>query len=85
VWIEYDATAHRLSVYVASAGEARPATAVLEKRLSLAGQRTAEKAPQPRWNLTVDRFDSSGGDIRKKGTSWWVILLAVLGSVAATA
>ncbi|CAD6261430.1 unnamed protein product [Miscanthus lutarioriparius] len=99
VWIEYDAAGHRLSVYVAGAGEARPAVALLDARLGLAGQRTTEKAMVGffastiqdilvgvrGWNLTVDRFDSSGGGGRKKGAAWWVILLAVLGSVAATA
>ncbi|CAD6264355.1 unnamed protein product [Miscanthus lutarioriparius] len=73
---------------------ARPATALLDKRIvGLAGQRTTGKAMVGffastiqgilvgvrDWNLTVDRFDSSKGDGRNKGTSWWMILLAVLG------
>ncbi|KAG0524903.1 hypothetical protein BDA96_06G008500 [Sorghum bicolor] len=101
VWIEYDAGVHRLSVYVAGAGDARPATALLDPPLGLAGERTTEKAMVGffagavqdilvgvrDWNLTVDRFfdSSGGGDGWKKGTSSWVILLAVLGSVAAMA
>jgi hypothetical protein len=68
VWIEYDAAAHRLSVYVAGAGDARPAVALLDARLGLAGRRTTEKAMVGffastiqdilvgvrGWNLTVD-------------------------------
>lgn len=100
VWIEYDAAKHRLSVYVAAAGEPRPAAALLDARLGLAGRRTTETAMVGffasaiqdvlvgvrDWNLTVDRLDTSEGGGRKEGAACWVfVLLAVLGSVAATA
>uniref|UniRef100_A0ACD6AI03 Uncharacterized protein n=1 Tax=Avena sativa TaxID=4498 RepID=A0ACD6AI03_AVESA len=110
VWIEYDAVAHLLRVYVGAAGGApRPAKALLDTPLSLAGQGTAQTSPTDffvgqgttqtalvgffagtvrdifdgvrDWDLTLDRLD---GD-KKKGTSWWVILIAVLGSVVAAA
>ncbi|XP_062224689.1 uncharacterized protein LOC133923394 [Phragmites australis] len=95
VWIEYDAAAHRLSVYIAGAGQPRPPKALLDTPLGLSGRRTTETAfvgffaatiqdiivGVRDWDLTVDRIDGDG----KKGTSWWVILVAVLGSVAATA
>ncbi|XP_047052421.1 uncharacterized protein LOC124658010 [Lolium rigidum] len=94
VWVEYDAVAHLLHVYVgAGGGEPRPSRALLDTPLSLAGQGTTETAlvglfagkvrdifvGVREWDLTVDRLD----DKKKKGTSWWVILIAVLGSVAA--
>ncbi|KAF8749621.1 hypothetical protein HU200_012639 [Digitaria exilis] len=93
VWIDYDAAAHRLSVRVAGDGEPRPSKALLDAPLALAGRRTTETAfvgffaaalqdiivGVRDWDLTVDSFR------KKRGTSWWVILLAVLGSVAATA
>ncbi|XP_047052490.1 uncharacterized protein LOC124658095 [Lolium rigidum] len=94
VWIEYDAVAHLLHVYVGAAGgEPRPSRALLDTPLSLAGQGTTETAlvglfagkvrdifvGVRDWDLTVDRLDGK----KKKGTSWWVILIAVLGSVAA--
>jgi hypothetical protein len=108
VWVEYDAVAHLLHVYVGAAGgEPRPSRALLDTPLSLAGQGIAQTSPfgvfvgrgttetalvglfagQVRdifvgvrdWDLTVDRLDGK----KKKGTSWWVILIAVLGSVAA--
>ncbi|XP_044960347.1 uncharacterized protein LOC123411465 [Hordeum vulgare subsp. vulgare] len=96
VWVEYNAVAHLLRVYVAAGGEPRPARALLDARLSLAGQGTTQTAfvgffaTRVRdvflgvrdWDLTVDRLDTDG---KKKGTPWWVILIAVLGSVAATA
>lgn len=100
VWIEYDAAKHRLSVYVAAAGKPRPAAALLDARLGLAGRRTTETAMVGffasaiqdvlvgvrDWNLTVDRLDTSEGGGRKEGAACWVfVLLAVLGSVAATA
>ncbi|RCV32531.1 hypothetical protein SETIT_7G010600v2 [Setaria italica] len=95
VWIEYAAAGHRLSVRVASAGEPRPAMALIDAPLGLAGRRTTETASVGffaaaiqdivvgvrDWHLAVDSFEGGG----KKGTAWWVILLAVLGSVAATA
>lgn len=95
VWIEYNAVAHRLWVYVAAGGQPRPPKALLDTPLDLAGLRTTQTAfvgffaPAVRnvilgvrdWDLTVDRLDGDG----KKGTPWLVILLAVLGSVAATA
>ncbi|OEL29639.1 hypothetical protein BAE44_0009340 [Dichanthelium oligosanthes] len=95
VWIEYDAAAHRLSVRIAGAGEPRPAKALLDAPLELAGRATTETAlvgffaaairdivvGVRAWDLTVVSFEGDG----KKGTSWWVVLLAVLGSVAATA
>ncbi|KAL6885495.1 hypothetical protein ACP4OV_010274 [Aristida adscensionis] len=94
VWVQYDAAAHRLSVFVAGAGEPRPARALLDAPLGLAGRRTTETAfvgffaakvgdivdGVRDWELTVDRF--AGG---RKGTPWWVVLLAVLGSAAAAA
>ncbi|RLM75049.1 uncharacterized protein C2845_PM15G00600 [Panicum miliaceum] len=97
VWVEYDAAAHRLSVRVASAGEPRPTKALLDAPLGLAGQATTENAlvgffaaavqdiivSVRDWELTVDRFPGEGDG--NKATSWWVILLPVLGSVAATA
>ncbi|KAJ1269834.1 hypothetical protein BS78_06G008500 [Paspalum vaginatum] len=97
VWVEYDAAAHRLSVRVAGAGDARPAEALLDAPLGLAGRRTTETAlvgffagairdvvvGVRDWSLTVDSFRGDGG--RKKGTAWWVVVLAVLGAVAATA
>ncbi|XP_047052474.1 uncharacterized protein LOC124658072 [Lolium rigidum] len=109
VWVEYDAAAHVLHVYVGAAGgEPRPSRALLDTPLSLAGR---QGSPQTSpfgvfvgqgttettlvglfagtvrdifvgvrdWDLTVDRLDGK----KKKGTSWWVILIAVLGSVAA--
>lgn len=108
VWIEYDAVAHLLHVYVGAAGgEPRPSRALLDTPLSLAGQGIAQTSPfgvfvgqgttetalvglfagkvrdifvgVRDWDLTVDRLDGK----KKKGTSWWVILIAVLGSVAA--
>ncbi|XP_047052448.1 uncharacterized protein LOC124658042 [Lolium rigidum] len=94
VWIEYDAVAHLLHVYVGAAGgEPRPSRALLDTPLSLAGQGTTETAlvglfagkvrdifvGVRDWDLTVDRLDGK----KKKRTSWWVILIAVLGSVAA--
>ena len=96
VWVEYDAAAHVLRVYVAAGGEPRPSGALIDARLSLAGRRTTQTAMVGffaatvrdvflgvrDWDLTVDRLDDAGG---KKRTSWWVILIAVLGSVAATA
>uniref|UniRef100_A0ACD5WSN8 Uncharacterized protein n=1 Tax=Avena sativa TaxID=4498 RepID=A0ACD5WSN8_AVESA len=111
VWIEYDAVAHLLHVYVGAAGgEPRPAKALLDTPLSLAGQGTPQTSPigffagqgttqtalvglfagtvrdifdgVRDWDLTVDSFD---GKNKKKGTSWWVILIAVLGSVVAAA
>ncbi|KAM3197493.1 hypothetical protein ACQJBY_072889 [Aegilops geniculata] len=95
VWVEYDAAAHVLRVYVASGGEPRPPGALIDARLSLAGRRTTQTAMVGffaatvrdvflgvrDWDLTVDSLETGG----KKGTSWWVILIAVLGSVAATA
>ncbi|KAF7102279.1 hypothetical protein CFC21_103435 [Triticum aestivum] len=96
VWVEYNAVKHLLRVYVAAGGEPRPARALLDARLSLAGQGTTQTAlvgffaARVRdiflgvrdWDLMVDRLNTNG---KKKGTSWWVILIAVLGSVAATA
>ncbi|XP_047052500.1 uncharacterized protein LOC124658106 [Lolium rigidum] len=95
VWIEYDAVAHLLHVYVGAAGgEPRPSRALLDTPpLSLVGQGTTQTAlvglfagkvrdifvGVRDWDLTVDRLDGK----KKKGTSWWVILIAVLGSVAA--
>ena len=95
VWVEHDAAAHVLRVYVAAGGEPRPSGALIDARLSLAGRRTTQTAMVGffaatvrdvflgvrDWDLTVDRLDVGG----KKRTSWWVILIAVLGSVAATA
>ncbi|KAF7021014.1 hypothetical protein CFC21_034029 [Triticum aestivum] len=95
VWVEYDTAAHVLRVYVAAGGEPRPPGALIDARLSLAGRRTTQTAMVGffaatvrdvflgvrDWDLTVDRLDAGG----KKRTSWWVILIAVLGSVAATA
>ncbi|KAM0909673.1 hypothetical protein ACQ4PT_014672 [Festuca glaucescens] len=106
VWIEYDAVAHLLHVYIGAGGEPRPSRALLDTPLSLAGEGTAQTSlvgvfvgqgttetalvglfagtvrdifvGVREWDLTVDRLDS-----KKKGTSWWVILIAVLGSVAA--
>uniref|UniRef100_A0A0D9XIC8 Legume lectin domain-containing protein n=1 Tax=Leersia perrieri TaxID=77586 RepID=A0A0D9XIC8_9ORYZ len=97
VWVQYNAVVHQLSVYVAVAGEPRPPGALLKMPLYLAGGRTSTQtalvgffAAAIRdiivgvrdWELTVERL---GGDGGKKGTSWLVILLAVLGSVAASA
>lgn len=90
VWVEYNPFAHLLRVYVAADGEPRPARVLLDARLSLAGQGTTQTAligffaARVRdiflgvrdWDLTVDRLDT---DDKKKGTSWWVILIAVLG------
>ncbi|KAL6653197.1 hypothetical protein ACP70R_012122 [Stipagrostis hirtigluma subsp. patula] len=97
VWIQYDAAAHRLAVYVAGAGQSRPPRALLDAPLGLANSRSTETAfvgffaatvrdifdGVRDWELTLDRFPGEGDG--KKGTSWWVILLAVLGSVAAAA
>ncbi|CAM0910379.1 unnamed protein product [Alopecurus aequalis] len=97
VWIQYDAVAHLLRVYVgAASGEPRPSKALVDTPLSLVGQPTTQTAfvgffastvrdifvGVRDWDLTVDRFD---GNKKKKGASWWVILIAVLGSVAAAA
>ncbi|TVT97639.1 hypothetical protein EJB05_57089, partial [Eragrostis curvula] len=96
VWVEYDAAAHRLSVYVAGIGEPRPVTPLLHVPLGFdgwhwttetafvgffAGKISDMIAGVRDWELTVDNISNDG----KKGTAWWVILLAVLGSVAATA
>ncbi|KAF8647680.1 hypothetical protein HU200_065319 [Digitaria exilis] len=95
VWIDYNAAAHRVSVRVAGDGEPRPSRALLDAPLGLAGRRTTETAfvgffaaaiqdifvGVRDWDLTVDSFEGDG----RKGTKWWVILLAVLGSVAVTA
>lgn len=95
VWVGYDAAAHLLRVYVAAGGAPRPPGALIDARLSLAGRRTTQTAMVGffaatvrdvflgvrDWDLTVDMLDAGG----KKRTSWWVILIAVLGSVAATA
>ncbi|XBI15706.1 hypothetical protein VPH35_058076 [Triticum aestivum] len=95
VWVQYDAAAHLLRVYVAASGELRPSGALIDARLSIAGRRTTQTAMVGffaatvryvflgvrDWDLTVDRLDAGG----EKRTSWWVILIAVLGSVAATA
>lgn len=96
VWVEYDAGAHRLSVFVAGAGAPRPANALVSMPLGADGWRwTTETAlvgffagairdvivGVRDWELTVDGFPGDG----KKGASWWVILLAVLGSVVAAA
>ncbi|TVU06927.1 hypothetical protein EJB05_46963, partial [Eragrostis curvula] len=97
VWIEYRAAVRRLYVYVAGAGEPRPADALLVIPLGVQGPWDTEAAfvgffagtirdvivGVRDWKLTVDRFPV--GDGKTKGTSWWVILLAVLGSVAAAA
>ncbi|KQK18074.1 uncharacterized protein LOC100845445 [Brachypodium distachyon] len=96
VWIEYDAADHRLRVYLgAGGGESRPPRALLEEPLNLAASTTRDAlvgffAGAVRdaivgvrdWDLTVDRLDDGDG---KKGTSWVVILVSVLGSLAATA
>jgi hypothetical protein len=99
VWVEYRAAdVHRLSVYVAGAGEARPAKALVNTSLGVDGHWTTETAfvgffagtirdilvGVRDWNLTADRFPVSAGVTAngKKGTSG--LLLAVLGSVAAT-
>ncbi|XP_037462462.1 uncharacterized protein LOC119333801 [Triticum dicoccoides] len=96
VWVEYNAVEHVVRVYVAAGGEPRPARALLDARLSLAGQGTTQTAlvgflaARVRdifvgvrdWDLAVDRLDTDG---KKKGTPWWVILIAVIGSVAAAA
>ncbi|CAN6234204.1 unnamed protein product [Urochloa humidicola] len=98
VWIEYDAAAHRLSVRVAGEGEPRPARALIDAPLSLAGRATSENAlvglfaaairdvlvGVRDWDLAVENLEGDGKK-KKKGTSWWVILLAVLGSVVASA
>ncbi|TVU06911.1 hypothetical protein EJB05_46947, partial [Eragrostis curvula] len=96
VWVEYNATAHRVSVYVAGAGEPRPVTPLLRVPLGFdgwhwttetasvgffAGKITDMIAGVRDWEMTVDNISGDG----KKGMAWWVILLAVLGSVAATA
>ncbi|XP_006663528.1 uncharacterized protein LOC102719628 [Oryza brachyantha] len=97
VWIQYRAVEHRLSVHVAAAGEPRPARALLDVPLRLAGDRTTQTAlvgffaAEIRdiivgvrdWELTVERLHRDGGG--KKSTSWLAILLAVLGSVTGTA
>ncbi|KAK3161264.1 hypothetical protein QOZ80_1BG0074850 [Eleusine coracana subsp. coracana] len=106
VWIEYDAVAHRLSVFVAADNRSRtttkPTKPLLDAPLNLAvGRRTTETAyigffagmvrdvivGVREWNLTVDKFpEESVAYGNKKGrlTPWLVVLLAVLGSVAAT-
>ncbi|KAF8749622.1 hypothetical protein HU200_012640 [Digitaria exilis] len=80
IWIDYNAS---------------PSRALLDAPLGLAGRHTTETAfvgffaaaiqdifvGVRDWDLTVDSFEGDG----KKGTKWWVILLAVLGSVAVTA
>jgi hypothetical protein len=99
VWVEYRAAdVHRLSVYVAGAGEARPVKALVNTSLGVDGHWTTETASVGffaatirdifvgvrDWNLTADRFPVSAGVTAngKKGMSW--LLLAVLGSMAAT-
>ena len=96
VWIKYDAVAHLLRVYVGAAGgEPRPSKALIDAPFSLAAQPNTQTAlvgffagtvrdifiGVRDWDLTVDKLEGK----KKKGTSWWVILIAVLGSVAATA
>lgn len=44
VWIEYDAVAHLMHVYVGAAGGPRPSKALLNTPLSLAGQGTAQSS-----------------------------------------
>uniref|UniRef100_A0A0E0KM47 Legume lectin domain-containing protein n=1 Tax=Oryza punctata TaxID=4537 RepID=A0A0E0KM47_ORYPU len=98
VWIQYDAMEHHLSVHVAAAGEPRPSKALLDVPLYLAGGRTTQTAlvgffattirdiivGVRGWELTVERLRGDDG-AGKKSTSWLVILLAVVGSVAAVA
>ena len=72
VWIQYDAVAHLLHVYVgAASGEPRPSEALLDARLSLAGQPNTQTAfvgffagtvhdilvGVHDWDLTVDKLD----------------------------
>lgn len=78
VWIEYSAVEHHLWVYVAAAGEARPAKSVIDLPLNLPGRRITQRAfvgffagtvrdavlGIRDWNLTVDRFP---GDGRRRG------------------
>jgi hypothetical protein len=87
-----------LAVYVAGAGEARPVKALVNTSLGVDGHWTTETASVGffaatirdifvgvrDWNLTADRFPVSAGVTAngKKGMSW--LLLAVLGSMAAT-
>ena len=90
VWIEYDAIAHLLRVYVGAAGgEPRPSKSLLDTPLSLAGQSTSRNAligffagtvqdifvGVRDWDLTVDSLD--GKKKKTKGTSWWVPVVAV--------
>lgn len=89
VWIEYDAVAHGLSVYVADGSNTKPFKPLLDAPLNLfAGRRTTETAyigffagvvsdvivGVRDWNLTVDGFPEESAADGKKDT-WFVLSL----------
>lgn len=104
VWIEYDAVAHRLRVFVAAAGEPKPHRAIVDASLVLTSRHVTQNAlvgffaakvrdvihGVRNWELVLDKFPESGGeddmqDGRMPATPWLLILLVVLGSMAAVA
>ncbi|OEL31631.1 hypothetical protein BAE44_0007351 [Dichanthelium oligosanthes] len=75
VWIEYNAVAHHLSVYVAAAGETRPLQAILDASLILTSRYITQNAfvgffaatvrdvmdGVRNWELILDKFPGTGG------------------------
>jgi hypothetical protein len=76
-----------LAVYVAGAGKAKPTNTLLDVPLGADGRWWTTETAFVGFFVGAIRDVIIGvrDDGKKKGTSWWVVLLAVLGSVVGAA